>query len=69
MLPVLREMFENYYQELLRHKSVEDKKHFLVQETKMWEEAIGVGLPNFLPRSVFANLLQNPIEEKSWVNW
>lgn len=29
----------------------------------MWAKAKGVGLPNFLSRSVFANLLQKPINE------
>eukprot|EP01018_Ginkgo_biloba_P013999 Gb_31954 [translate_table: standard] len=38
---------------------------FLAKENKMLEEAKGVGLPNFLPRPVFLNLLHKLIDEVS----
>eukprot|EP01018_Ginkgo_biloba_P005548 Gb_28425 [translate_table: standard] len=57
----LREMFENYYRDLCKTGSVGGA--FLANESKMLEEAKGVGLPNFLPRQVFLNLLQKLIDE------
>eukprot|EP01018_Ginkgo_biloba_P014583 Gb_29923 [translate_table: standard] len=62
----LREMFENYYRDLCKTGSVGGA--FLAKESKMLEEAKGVGLHNFSPRPVFLNLLQKLIDEVSEVN-
>eukprot|EP01018_Ginkgo_biloba_P005509 Gb_23312 [translate_table: standard] len=59
----LREMFECYYTDLQKIGSVE--KGFLVKEVNMLEEAKGAGLPNFLSRPVFLNLLQMLVDEVS----
>lgn len=57
----LREMFESYYNDLRNTGSIGGK--FLAKETEMLEEAKGVGLPNFLSRPVFLNLLQRLVEQ------
>ncbi|XP_057834795.2 dynamin-related protein 4C [Cryptomeria japonica] len=59
----LREMFDKFYKELCQSGAVSTK--FLAKETQMLGEAKGVGLPNFLPRSVFLDLLQQMVEEVS----
>jgi len=57
----LREMFESYYNDLRNTGSIAGK--FLAKETEMLEEAKGVGLPNFLSRPVFLNLLQRLVDQ------
>jgi hypothetical protein len=57
----LREMFESYYNDLRNTGSIGGK--FLAKETEMLEEAKGVGLPNFLSRPVFLNLLQRLVDQ------
>ena len=57
----MREMFEIYYNDLRNTGSIGGK--FLAKETEMLEEAKGVGLPNFLSRPVFLNLLQRLVEQ------
>eukprot|EP01018_Ginkgo_biloba_P038766 Gb_41368 [translate_table: standard] len=58
-------MFENYYRYLYRARSIGGS--FLTKESKMLEEVKGVGLPNFLPRLSFLNLLKliNEVSEVS----
>lgn len=57
----LWEMFEGYYADLRNTGSMSGK--FLAKETEMLDEAKGVGLPNFLSRPVFKNLLQCLVEQ------
>eukprot|EP01018_Ginkgo_biloba_P039632 Gb_35437 [translate_table: standard] len=59
-------MFENYYRDLCKTRSVGGAA--LAKESKMLEEAKGVGLPNFLLRQVFLNILQKLINEVSKVS-
>uniref|UniRef100_A0A0C9S6J8 TSA: Wollemia nobilis Ref_Wollemi_Transcript_14676_2408 transcribed RNA sequence n=1 Tax=Wollemia nobilis TaxID=56998 RepID=A0A0C9S6J8_9CONI len=61
----LREMFEKYYRGLCLCGAPSANGKFLGRETEMLEEAKGVGLPNFLPRSVFLQLVQHMVEEVS----
>lgn len=57
----LWEMFEGYYNDLRTTGSMSGK--FLAKETEMLDEAKGVGLPNFLSRPVFNNLLRALVDE------
>ena len=59
----LREMFEGYYADLQNTGAMSGK--FLATETEMLDEAKGVGLPNFLSRPVFKNLLQRLVDQIS----
>ncbi|KAH9300180.1 hypothetical protein KI387_011763, partial [Taxus chinensis] len=51
-------MFKAYWHDLLAATDVLSTDKFLVEEISLLEEASGVSLPNFLPHSVFLNLLQ-----------
>ncbi|KAH9320939.1 hypothetical protein KI387_015578 [Taxus chinensis] len=61
----LREKFDMFYRDLSQRGSFSVGDKFLSKESRMLEEAKGVGLPNFLPRSVFLELLQKMVEEIS----
>lgn len=57
----LWEMFEGYYADLRETGSMSGK--FLAKETEMLDEAKGVGLPNFLSRPVFKNLVEALVDQ------
>ncbi|XP_021754731.1 dynamin-related protein 4C-like isoform X2 [Chenopodium quinoa] len=40
-------------------------ENFLVEEIRVLEEAKGIGLPNFVPRAAFLNIMQNKINQIS----
>lgn len=56
----LAEMLNEYAVEL-HSKSIEKKEDFLMDEIMSLKEANGIGLPNFLPRAVFLNVLQKKV--------
>lgn len=56
----LAEMLNEYAVEL-HSKNVEKKEDFLMDEIMSLKEANGIGLPNFLPRAVFLNVLQKKV--------
>ena len=57
----LWEMFEVYYNDLRTMGSMSGK--FVAKETEMLDEAKGIGLPNFLSRPVFKNLLHALVDQ------
>ncbi|OIT21533.1 PREDICTED: dynamin-related protein 4C [Nicotiana attenuata] len=58
----LVEMLDQYSIEL-HSKNFEKKGDFLMEEIMALEETKGIGLPNFLPRAVFLNVLQKKVSE------
>ncbi|KAH0723417.1 hypothetical protein KY285_005972 [Solanum tuberosum] len=58
----LVEMLDQYSKEL-DAKNFEKKEDFLMEEIRALEETKGIGLPNFLPRGVFLNVLQKRVKE------
>ncbi|KAH0746862.1 hypothetical protein KY285_008519 [Solanum tuberosum] len=60
----LAEMLNEYAVEL-HSKSIEKKEDFLMDEIMSLKEANGIGLPNFLPRAVFLNVLQKKQPQSS----
>ncbi|XP_075104348.1 dynamin-related protein 4C-like [Nicotiana tabacum] len=57
----LVEVLDKYSSDL--HSKNFEKEDFLMEEILALQETKGIGLPNFLPRSVFLNLLQKRIKE------
>ncbi|GAB4837991.1 hypothetical protein Ancab_027517 [Ancistrocladus abbreviatus] len=57
----LAEMLNQYSDELQGKGEGENKPafNFLVEEIQILEEASGIGLPNFLPRTAFLTILQS----------
>ncbi|KAH0721106.1 hypothetical protein KY284_006136 [Solanum tuberosum] len=58
----LVEMLDQYSKEL-DAKNSKKKEDFLMEEIRALEETKGIGLPNFLPRGVFLNVLQKRVKE------
>ncbi|KAK6778751.1 hypothetical protein RDI58_025469 [Solanum bulbocastanum] len=58
----LVEMLDQYSNEL-HSKNFDEKEDFLTEEIKALQETNGVGLPNFLPRHFFLNVLQKRVKE------
>ncbi|KAK4377759.1 hypothetical protein RND71_004055 [Anisodus tanguticus] len=56
------EMLDQYSNEL-HSKNFEKKEDSLMEEINALQETKGIGLPNFLPRGVFLNVLQKRIKE------
>lgn len=52
----------NKYREKLPEKCPTTDKQFLMEEVKVMQEAKGIRLPNFLPRSAFLALLKNKVD-------
>lgn len=60
----LAEMLNVYFNELQSSRvSNEPLSNFLMEEINILEEAKGVGLPNFLPRTAFLTLLQKKVKQ------
>ncbi|KAM7500178.1 hypothetical protein LguiA_024592 [Lonicera macranthoides] len=57
----LAELFEKYSYEVQKSGENNSSINFLFEEIYVLEEAKGVGLPNFLPRSAFLILLQGKV--------
>ncbi|KAJ4957309.1 hypothetical protein NE237_014092 [Protea cynaroides] len=60
----MAEMVNGYSQELDR-MSKDSAEKFLLEEIKILEEAKGIELPNFLPRTAFLCILQSRVKEIS----
>ncbi|KAM3305621.1 dynamin-related protein 4C-like [Capsicum chacoense] len=58
----LVEMLDQYSNEL-HSKNFENTEEFLMEEIMVLQETKGIGLPNFLPRAVFLNVLQKKVKE------
>ena len=58
----LVEMLNQYSDELHKHAETKTAKNFLMEEIMVLEEAKGIGLPNFLPRSAFLTILQKRVK-------
>ncbi|PHU05652.1 Dynamin-related protein 4C [Capsicum chinense] len=58
----LVEMLDQYSNEL-HAKNLAKKEDFLMEEINALQETKGIGLPNFLPRGVFLNVLQKRVKE------
>ncbi|CAN4081214.1 unnamed protein product [Withania somnifera] len=58
----LVEMLDQYSNEL-HSKNLEKTEDFLMEEIMFLHETKGIGLPNFLPRTVFLNVLQKKVNE------
>lgn len=58
----LVEMLDQYSNEL-HSKNLEKVEDFLMEEVMFLQETKGIGLPNFLPRAVFLNVLQKKVKE------
>ncbi|XP_043705666.1 dynamin-related protein 4C-like, partial [Telopea speciosissima] len=56
----------NGYSKELRQKSRDPAAKFLVEEIKVLEEAKGIELPNFIPRTGFLSILQSRVKEISY---
>ncbi|KAJ7953925.1 Dynamin-related protein 4C [Quillaja saponaria] len=59
------EMLDNYSNQLHQCAESDHSKDFLMEEIRVLEESKLVGLPNFLPRSVFLAILQRKVKEIS----
>ncbi|KAF8365216.1 hypothetical protein HHK36_032767 [Tetracentron sinense] len=60
----LAEMLNELSKELqLKCENNDSGDEFLMEEIKVLEEAIGIGLPNFLPRTAFLTILQGKVGE------
>uniref|UniRef100_A0A2N9GX23 GED domain-containing protein n=1 Tax=Fagus sylvatica TaxID=28930 RepID=A0A2N9GX23_FAGSY len=57
----LVEMLNHYSVELHRNVEGNPANNFLMEEIMVLEEAKGIGLPNFLPRSAFLTVLQKKV--------
>ncbi|XP_010264116.1 PREDICTED: dynamin-related protein 4C [Nelumbo nucifera] len=55
----------NEYSEKLKLRSEVVKDKFLMEEIRVLEEAKGIELPNFLPRTAFLTILQRKVKEIS----
>ncbi|XP_015072243.1 dynamin-related protein 4C-like [Solanum pennellii] len=53
----------NQYSNELHTKNFERVDEFLMEEIMVLQESKGIGLPNFLPRGVFLNVLQRKVKE------
>ncbi|TKY73290.1 Dynamin-related protein 4C [Spatholobus suberectus] len=59
----LVDMLDQYSNDLHKDpKGDADGENFLLEEIKLLEEAKWIGLPNFMPRTVFLTLLQNKVK-------
>ncbi|XP_075665646.1 dynamin-related protein 4C-like [Castanea sativa] len=58
----LVEMLNQYSDELHKHAETKPEKNFLMEEIMVLEEAKGIGLPNFLPRTAFLTILQKKVK-------
>ncbi|XP_060175730.1 dynamin-related protein 4C-like [Lycium barbarum] len=58
----LVEMLDQYSDEI-HSKRFEKMEDFLMEEIMVLQETKGIGLPNFLPRAVFLNVLQKKVKE------
>ncbi|KAF8038496.1 hypothetical protein BT93_B1137 [Corymbia citriodora subsp. variegata] len=57
----LVEMLNQYSEELQNCAENDPRTNFLLEELEVLEEAKGIGLPNFLPRTAFHTLLQRKV--------
>ncbi|KAL4627335.1 hypothetical protein ACB092_05G158500 [Castanea dentata] len=58
----LVEMLNQYSDELHKHAETKPAENFLMEEIMVLEEAKGIGLPNFLPRTAFLTILQKKVK-------
>ncbi|GLT30539.1 hypothetical protein SLA2020_053330 [Shorea laevis] len=58
----LAEMLNKFSDELQRSSEKYSTKNFLMDEIRVLEEAKGIGLPNFLPRTAFLTILQGKVK-------
>ena len=58
----LVEMLNQYSDDLHKHAETKPAKNFLMEEIMVLEEAKGIGLPNFLPRTAFLTILQKKVK-------
>ncbi|XP_057419518.1 dynamin-related protein 4C-like [Lotus japonicus] len=63
----LVEMLDKYAKNLNKCSESEPTKDFLVEEIRMLEEAKMIGLPNFMPRTVFLTILQRKVKAIAFV--
>ncbi|KAF8024989.1 hypothetical protein BT93_F1981 [Corymbia citriodora subsp. variegata] len=61
----LVEMLNHYSDELQNCAENDPKINFLFEELEVLEEAKGIGLPNFLPRTAFITVLQQKVKRVS----
>ncbi|KAK6289405.1 hypothetical protein POUND7_000946 [Theobroma cacao] len=61
----LVEMLNQFSDELHESEDNDPTKDFLIEEIKVLEDAQGIGLPNFLPRSAFLRILQTKVDRIS----
>ncbi|KAJ4969353.1 hypothetical protein NE237_016054 [Protea cynaroides] len=60
----MADLLNNYSKEL-HQRSTDTAGKFLMEEIKVLEEAKGIELPNFLPRTAFLSILQRRVKEIS----
>ncbi|KAF8038493.1 hypothetical protein BT93_B1134 [Corymbia citriodora subsp. variegata] len=58
----LVEMLNQYSNELQSCAEIDPRTNFLLEELEVLEEAKGIGLPNFLPRTAFITVLQRKVK-------
>ncbi|KAK1421633.1 hypothetical protein QVD17_24119 [Tagetes erecta] len=58
----LSEMLNEYSVKLQLTTETEQKEYFLMEEIKVLEEARGIALPNFLPRTAFLTVLNKKVK-------
>ncbi|KAI6684391.1 hypothetical protein NL676_030304 [Syzygium grande] len=58
----LVEMLNQYSDELQNCAENDPRTNFLLEELEVLEEAKGIGLPNFLPRTAFLTILQGKVK-------
>ncbi|XP_030477415.2 dynamin-related protein 4C-like [Syzygium oleosum] len=58
----LVEMLHQYSDELQNCAENDPRTNFLLEELEVLEEAKGIGLPNFLPRTAFLTILQGKVK-------
>ncbi|KAA8538985.1 hypothetical protein F0562_025677 [Nyssa sinensis] len=61
----LAEMLNQYSVELQKSAENDSSEKFLMEEITVLEEAKGIGLPNFLPRTAFLTILQTKVKSIS----
>ncbi|WRX23291.1 Dynamin stalk domain - like 9 [Theobroma cacao] len=61
----LVEMLNQFSDDLHESEDNDPTKDFLIEEIKVLEDAQGIGLPNFLPRSAFLRILQTKVDRIS----
>jgi len=59
------EMFDQYADDLRKGSESNDEDEFLMEEIRVLEETKRIGLPNFIPRTVFLTRLQGKMEDIS----